>query len=319
MSGFGEKVGDFQSQFDTYRTHLSKNLIRKITQKECSSFFQQEGGPHKLEGFLPRKDQPNFEDYLNIRRSSHTAGILIIEPVTFNGIRHVATEDPKRIDGYRAKLTSGKLDEGSGKWEFEVVKILDVSPGFEIDAIHRQLDLALRIKYSLAERLLNGENVADLIAMYASEQPFYKGGFGLIVKDNPVREPYLRDALLSEIERVIDEGEHRGIKKVNGSTGLSSDNDKLIYEIEATSFLDSVSRIVKIRLQKIGNHCLLILTIGNANSSNCSVGASDQFELHGGRSENILKLIINKQKNPSGTFLIQENLEEEYKPRLIVW
>ncbi|MDZ4787065.1 MAG: hypothetical protein SGJ02_13410 [bacterium] len=311
MSGFRSKVGDFASQFAGDDSSY-ENSLKIVSQEEYSKFLSQKGGPHKIEGLLDINSTDSYQEYLNVRKSSHSAGEVLIEPISRYEDRYVVAENPNKISGYRFKLTSGAFNPEENSWEFQYTTVLEIAPGVQIDLLHKQLDLALRTKLSLAERFLKGEEVSKEVAIYSNEQPFYKGGFGEILKRDPIREPYLRDAILSEIQRILENNDHKGVKEISVSNEL--DTSKITYEVKPKTFMKAPLEAGTIRVQKVGAHYILIFkesrqdaTSKTANKSEILSTSYNQFELHGGRAEEIFHKISSRAVQLSSSLKQERN------------
>jgi hypothetical protein len=280
MSGFKTKVGDFFTQFE--EAFSKPKPLKDLSTKQYAEFFKLEGGPHHLEGFLPLGGED--KEYVNIRRTRVPPGEIIIEPVTYSQDKNIwiVSTNPNDIGGYRIKITGGKFNEESHLWDFESLKILEMSAGSEINKFHKELDGALRIKFSLAERLLNGEPVQAEIKTYRDEQTFYRGDFGKIVAGDPVKEPYLRDAFIQEIERVLRDQDHSGIRAIQSESFIKNKKE---FELFPRSFMQARCTTAKITIQKLGEFAVIIFSDSKKGSD-----IKNQFELHGGRAQRLLEL-----------------------------
>jgi hypothetical protein len=136
----------------------------------------------------------------------------------------------------------------------------------------------------LAERLLFGEQVQSEVQIYREEQPFYRGEFGKIIAADPVKEPYLRDAFLAEIERVIVNKDHSGVKTSHPD---AMSKTKLELELYPKTFMDAKCLTAKISFQKVGGHPVVTFSDSKPGS-----GVINQFELHGGRANHLIELVI---------------------------
>lgn len=282
MSGFKTKVGDFFTQFE--EAFSKPKPLKEISPKQYAEFFKLEGGPHHLEGYLPLGGED--KEYVNIRRTRVPPGEIIIEPITYSEQTKgwIVSTEPNEISGYRVKITGGKFNEESHLWDFESLKILEMSAGSEINKFHKELDAAIRIKFSLAERLLNGEPVQAEIKTYRDEQTFYRGDFGKIVAGDPVKEPYLRDAFIQEIERVLVDKDHNGIRAPLSATAIKNKQE---FELAPRSFMQAKCTTAKITLQKLGEFAVVIFSDSKKGSD-----TKNQFELHGGRAQHLLELAL---------------------------
>jgi hypothetical protein len=280
MSGFKSKAGEFYGQFEDFKSKPAP--LKEISVKEYNEFFNREGGPHQLEGMMHIGGE--ILEYINIRRSKLLGGEIIIEPVTKQNETWVVAVQPQDINGYRVKLSGGRFDITENKWEFELANVLEIPPGAAIGNFHKDLDAALRVKFSLAERLLFGENVQSEVQIYREEQPFYRGEFGKIIAADPIKEAYLRDAFLAEIERVITTKDHSGVKT---SHPEAMSKAKLELEIYPKTFMGAKCLTAKISFQKVGGHPVVIFSDSKPGS-----GIVNQFELHGGRASNLIELVI---------------------------
>lgn len=289
MSGFNAKVGEFHSQYKEFRSQPEKSALKNISPHEYAKFFEISGGPHQLEGLL--QTNTNFDpEYVNIRRSVHVAGEITIEPVTNVNGRWIVAVTPHELEAYRIKITGGNFIASESRYQYQCERIIEASPGAQISGLHRDLDSALRIKFSLAERMLNGEPVRDLVRMYASEQTFYRGGFGKIISDDPVKEPYLRDQFLDEMENVIQSNGSGGIKKIGNPASVG---EKVEFELRPSHFLGEKITGGKIRLQKVGGHCIAVFS-----DTHSSTGVVNQFEIHGGRAKLLFEAAHKKGSDP---------------------
>jgi len=297
MAGFRDKIGDFESQFARPEDAVTTNGIKIISARAYEAFFYRQGGPHYMEGLL-QENQYGPAQYLNIRRSVYATGEIFIEPITRIDDRVVVAEDPKKIHGYRIKITSGNFLPNEGRWEYEAVRTIDAQPGAEIDKVHHQLDSALRVKFSLAERMLHGEDVLKFVEQYTSEQTFYRGGFGEIVGKDPLREPYLRDALVDAIDKVVTSGEHSEIRHTKRRINNTSQKDE--FELSPNVFMDAPIKNGSVRAQKIGKHCIVIFSESKASTVPGleQRDVANQFELHGGRASLIYEKIAAKNSSP---------------------
>lgn len=284
MSGFKSKVGEFSEQFEEFKS--KPQPLREVSTKEYNDFFLKDGGPHQLEGMMSLGGAES--EYINIRRSKVLGGELTIEPVhkvTNEGKDSwVVATNPMDIQGYRVKMTGGKFFEDENRWEFEATKVVEVAPGSGVATFHKDLDAALRIKFSLAERLLEGDAVQEEIKTYRAEQTFYKGDFGKIIAADPVKEPYLRDAFLSEIERVVINKDHAGIKTANPD---SLHKNKLELEFYPRNFMGAKCITAKVVVQRVGGHGVVIFSDSKPGSL-----VTNQFEIHGGRAIKIMELVM---------------------------
>ncbi len=276
MSGFQTKVGEFQSQYQEFRSKPEQSTLKIIPPHEYAKFFELSGGPHQLEGLLEINANTDPE-YVNVRRSSYVAGEISIEPVTNSNGRWIVAVKPQEIEAYRIKLTGGSFLNFENRWQYQYEKVIEASPGAQISNLHKDLDAALRIKYSLAERMLKGEPVRDLVKMYSSEQTFYRGGFGKIVATEPVKEPYLRDQFVEAMEQSIRSEGNGKIKKLGAPT---STGEKVELELRPTHFLGERVADGKIKLQNVGGHCIAVFSDTRSDS-----GIVNQFEIHGGRAK----------------------------------